>query len=135
MSEVFKISDAASLAFHAMAFLAEDPGRMLQTKEIAARFQVSENHLSKVLQRLTKSGLIKAVRGPHGGFQMDKDPNLVTLLNVYEAIEGPLETTNCLLGSPVCGWTNCVLGNLLRNVNGEIKEYLTKTRLGDLVAA
>jgi Rrf2 family protein len=133
MSNVLRISEAASLAFHAMSMLAEDPERMWQNKEIAGRFKISEAHLSKVLQRLTHAGLVTAVRGPRGGFKLIKAPAEITLLQIYEAIEGKLSRGQCLLGVPRCDRKFCILGGLLKTVNTEVDDYFKKTTLASLV--
>jgi len=131
MSSVLGVSDAASLALHATAFLAARPGRPVPAKDMAAAFDASEAHLLKVLQRLAKAGLVKATRGPAGGFELAKAAKKVTLKEVYEAIEGPLRTTKCLFGKRACNG-KCILGDLLRTIDENVAERLRKTRLSDL---
>ncbi len=132
MSNVIKVSEAASLALHTMVFLAKNNGQLASTKEIASTLQVSEAHLSKVLQRLVRVGLVKSTRGPKGGFELARGGDQITLLDVYESIDGPLGSTNCLLGTPTCGGNVCILGDLLKTVNKEVKEYLAGTKLNGL---
>lgn len=134
MSRVLKISEAASLALHTMVLLAANPGRTLATRDIAALLRVSEAHLAKVLQRLARSGLVNSQRGPKGGFSLAKDAHAISLLEVYEAVEGPLETRSCLLEQPVCGG-DCLLGGLLHKVASEVSSYFAQTRLSDLAHA
>ena len=132
MSGVLKISEAASLALHSMALLSTNPEKSVTTREIAAKFQISEAHLSKVLQRLAKAGLVRSTRGPKGGFVMNKPPDEITLLDVYEVIEGPFVSCRCLLSSPVCNGDLCILGGILGSVDEQIKEYLAETKLSKL---
>lgn len=132
MATVLKISDAASLAMHTMVLLAMKPDQVISTREIAGSLRVSEAHLSKVLQRLTREGLVKPVRGPRGGFKLEKSPNNVTLLEVYEAMEGRLESSECLLESRSCAGDQCILGFLLKSVNRQVRDYLTGARLSEL---
>ena len=133
MESLLKITDAASLALHAMVLLAATPDEVVSTSDLAVSLRASEAHLSKVLQRLNKAGLVDSVRGPRGGFKLAKDPRKITLLDIYEAMEGPLITSTCLLGTPMCVGPTCVLGHLLTNVNAEVKHYLEKTRLNKMV--
>ncbi len=135
MSQVWRISEASSIAFHATTMLAALPDRMLTTRQIASTLGVSEAHLSKVLQRLAKAGLVKATRGPKGGFELESPGAEVTLLDVYEAIEGPLADVGCLLGKPVCGPNGCILGGLLESVNQQVRQYLENSKLSDLTEA
>lgn len=132
MDNVLKISEAASLALHAAALLGEAPEKMLSTREIASILHVSEAHLSKVLQRLSKTGIVRAIRGPRGGFMLEGNPEDITLLRIYEEIEGPLPENHCLLGAPVCNGNDCILGGLLEKVNKEVREYLSSTKLSEL---
>lgn len=131
MSQILKISEAASLALHTMTLLAGDPLKKSTTNQIATTLQVSEAHLSKVLQRLAKVGLVKSIRGPKGGFMIGKPPERISLLDVFQAIEGPLEQDDCLLGLPVC-IGQCILGGLVEKVNQQVKDHLASTYLSEL---
>lgn len=132
MSGVLKISEAASLAFHSVALLAANPERPVPTREIAARFHVSEAHLSKVLQRLAKAGLVKSTRGPKGGFVIGRPTDEITLLDVFESIEGTFVPCKCLLGVPVCGDNGCILDGMLEKVDKQIREHLAGAKLSQL---
>jgi Rrf2 family protein len=131
MANMLKISEAASLALHTMALLASSQGTKRATWEIAKTLRVSEAHLAKVLQRLGRAGLVKSQRGPGGGFSLGREPESITLLDVYEATEGPLDPPTCLLGRPACNGS-CILGGLLDQVGKEIRDYFAQTRLSDL---
>ena len=135
MARAFRISEAATLALHAMGLLATDSSDLFSTRRIAGKLQVSEAHLSKVLQRLTRAGLVQPVRGPTGGFGIARDPEQITLLEVYEAIDGPLDSSTCLLGTPVCSGEGCILGDLLAKINDAIRDRFSRTRLSDVTAA
>ena len=132
MADTLKISEAASLAMHTMALLAEDPERVLSTHQIATTLDASEAHLSKVLQRLAKAGLVTSIRGPRGGFLPAKRVDDVTLLEVYESIEGPITPKTCLLNRRICKGDGCILGDLLVRVNREVRDYLSGTKLSEL---
>ncbi len=132
MSGILKISDAATLGFHAMVLLAKNRGFFICAKDIAKKFNASEAHLSKVLQRLVKSGLLKGARGPKGGFVLAKDPKEITLLEIYRSIEGDFSYTNCLFEKPICDGKRCIMGKLIEEVNTRVKDYLSKTNLFDL---
>jgi Rrf2 family protein len=130
---MLRISEAASLAMHTAALLAVEPLRRMSTGQVATALGVSEAHLAKVLQRLARAGLVRSERGPHGGFQLSSDPAEVRLIEVYEAIEGPLRPVECLLGTPVCSGRNCILGKLAASIDQQVREYLQNTYLSELV--
>lgn len=129
MFKPLKITDAASIGLHAMAYLAGDPDKPFSNKEIANKLHVSEAHLSKVLQRLCKAGLAKSLRGPRGGFMVSGDANGITLLDVLEAIEGPFEASSCLFDKPVCKSKNCIIGEMLTSVSEQIRQQLVNAKL------
>ena len=135
MSRVVRISEAASLGMHTMTLLAAKPDRRFTTHQVAGLLPISEAHLAKVLQRLARAGLVESTRGPHGGFSLARSPEQITLLEVYEAIEGPLEETACLLGLEKCMGTRCIFGDLLTDVNRRIRKYLATKKLSQLASA
>jgi Rrf2 family protein len=134
MSNIIKISDAASMAIHAMVFLASEPGRIVPSREIATMLRSSEAHLSKVMQRLAKAGLVSSMRGPKGGFVLKRSARDISLREVYEAIEGRLEETKCLLDQPICHGGRCIFGNLLKQVDQQTRKYFSRNMLSDLIS-
>jgi Rrf2 family protein len=134
MSGVVHISEAANLALHTMILLAADPERPLRVNCATKVLPVSENHLAKVLQRLAHVGLVRSTRGPHGGFTLARSPKQTTLLEVWEAIEGPLAPHGCLLGKPKCGGS-CVLGDFIEKTNEAFRKKLARTRLSDVAGS
>ena len=132
MSGILKVSDATVLAIHAVIFIANNPEKMVTAKEIATYHNASENHLSKVLQRLSRAGYVRSIRGPGGGFELARDPENITLREIYDLFEGPLYLNNCLFLKTVCEYEVCVFGNLLSEINALVKDYLDTTSLKDV---
>jgi Rrf2 family protein len=126
-----RISEAASLALHAAGLMADAGERKLTAKSMSEGLGVSEAHLAKVLARLVRAGLVTSVRGPRGGFTLAKRANAISLLDVYEAVEGGLERPSCLLGVPVCGRRNCLVSDLLGRLAKEIEVTLRRTTLAE----
>jgi Rrf2 family protein len=113
--------------------LAQNGQHSMSCHEMATALSVSEAHLSKVLQRLGKQGFVNSTRGPKGGFRLARPAADVSLLEVYEAVEGPLRFSNCLFDTPVCEeHSRCIMGELLGAVDQQVLEYLRTTRLTDL---
>jgi Rrf2 family protein len=133
MDNILNISEAASLAMHASAYLACHGGGNLPIKSIAKGLGRSEHHLSKVMQRLSRAGIVSSIRGPGGGFTLARDPGQISLLDVFEAIEGPYEPNTCLFPQPVCTGEVCILGGLICKTANDVKDHLQSTRLSDLV--
>ncbi len=132
MTRALRISEAASFAMHAMGLIASTSAGSLSVRSIAARFKISQAHLSKVLQRLVKVGLLSSARGPKGGFSLVRPADQVTLLEVFEAIEGPMAPTRCLFGEPICDGRDCILGRAMVDANAMLYGRLSTTTLADL---
>jgi Rrf2 family transcriptional regulator, nitric oxide-sensitive transcriptional repressor len=129
MSNLVRISEAASLAIHTMALLAREPDELFTNDAIARRLGASGHHLSKVMQRLVKAGMVESLRGPAGGFRLGISPGEIELLQVYEAVEGPIADPQeaCPLGRPACKKKTCVLGTLMCRLHEQARNYLAET--------
>jgi Rrf2 family protein len=134
MNGILAFSDAASLALHTAGMLAAEPDRLHSVPEMAAALQASPAHLAKVLQSLARAGLVRSTRGPGGGFTLARPPGDMTLLEVYEAVSGTLQPSTCLLRRPSCFAGGCVLGDLLRRVQADVRKYLSQTRVEALAS-
>lgn len=135
MNGLLKMSDAAALGLHAVTVLAAFPNRKISSRQLASILDVSENHLAKVMQKLARNELVKSTRGPNGGFQLNGSPGDITMLQVYEAIEGPLAQTGCLLGHPRCKGDSCIMGALLEEIHEKTYTYFNSTTLEQLARA
>jgi Rrf2 family protein len=132
MSNFIKMSEAASLAFHTTAYLAQNPDRLVPSREIARTLGASEHHLSKVLQRLVHSGIVRSTRGPRGGFMIRAPWEKIRLIDIYESIEGPMQPARCLLGLPICKGNRCPLGALIHKTDEAVRKCLTGTTLVEM---
>lgn len=133
MTNLLKISEAASLALHTLVFLAGHGEQRFSAKAIASQLEGSEFHLSKVLQRLNRAGYVTSTRGPKGGFMISPEGSEAYLIEVFEAIEGPLELKACIAGIKVCQRETCILGGLTQSIHQQFKEYMARTRVSDLM--
>jgi Rrf2 family protein len=82
-----RLQTATRIAIYAVIELATDPAKQLSAAEIAERFGISVNHLSKVLRTLGRAGLVEALRGVGGGYRFRGNPRRVTLLDVITLFE------------------------------------------------
>ena len=132
-NNVLGFSEAASLAFHTMALLASDVARRWTNRQFAETLGRSVHHLAKVTHRLAKEGLTNSVPGPGGGFRLGRPACEISLLEIYEAIEGPLGEFGCLLDRPVCCGEPCKVSGLMHSIGRQITDFLSKTTLEELV--
>ena len=128
MAKIFSMSEAASIGIHSMVLIARAENGINAVK-IAEITGLSKNHISKVLQRLVKNDMLKSVRGPAGGFTLKKLPDSISLLDVYESIEGSIEITDCPLAHDICGFENCIMGTIVNKMSIEFRKFLGEQTL------
>ena len=131
MSGILNISKGSTMALHAAMLLSKNTDGPVTTIAAAQTLRVSAAHLSKVFQRMTKAGIVRAVRGPKGGYLLNKPLGDIRLLDVFESIEGPLHLSNCLMKERRCGVDGCMLGDMLDSINKQVVRHFEK-RLSQL---
>src|SRR6516225_9056407 len=86
-----KLTRAASYAVHALVFMASQKnGRPLASHHIAKARGIPERFLLKVLKPLVSVRILLSIKGPNGGYRLARNANEITLLDVLEAVDGPL---------------------------------------------
>ncbi|MDZ7774737.1 MAG: Rrf2 family transcriptional regulator [Bacteroidales bacterium] len=128
MAKIFSLSEAASIAIHSMVIIAQSE-KSVNVNAIAERTGSSKHHVAKILQRLVKEDYLTSVRGPHGGFQLVKEPEEITLLEIYETIEGHLSVSECPMENPVCPFNKCIMGNIVMEMTTKFREYLRENTI------
>ncbi len=128
MSKIVHLSEAASLAIHSMVLIAKTDTH-INVNILANEMGASRNHLAKVLQQLVKQNYLKSVRGPSGGFVLNVNPADVSLLDIYEAIEGRVDTPECPLDRQICPFDKCLMGGMVKNVTNQFKDYFKEQTL------
>jgi Rrf2 family protein len=123
MSKIFSLSEAGSIAIHSMILIAQSD-KKLNVQSIAERTQSSRHHIAKVMQRLVKEGFLKSNRGPRGGFSLNRPPEEINFLDIYESIEGKIKITDCPMENAVCPFESCIFENVIQDLTGEFIEYL-----------
>ena len=132
MANIINFSDAASIAIHGMILIgrADKPLNAIQLSEKLGK---SKHHIGKVLQRLVKEGFLDSYRGPTGGFTMLADPEEVSFLDIYSAIEGKVQIRKCSHLLKICPVDKCIFDTItlkmtedfINHMKGEIlKEYI-----------
>lgn len=122
---------SAQVAVQAAIFLAMEPeGSSRRVRELAAAIDVPATYLTKVLQSLTRAGLLRAVRGPGGGVQLARSPREMSLWDVVSAVEPVGEFERCFLGLGRCNDANpCKLHQVWEPIRNQILEMLKSQTL------
>jgi Rrf2 family transcriptional regulator, nitric oxide-sensitive transcriptional repressor len=124
MKITINISNAAIIALHALDLMAQNKDKILSTNEIAKRLMVSYNHLTKIMQQLTKASIVSPIRGPKGGFSLTKKAEKSKLKDVIETMDGRIQYSDCLMNTKVCSRKKCVFGKFLSDTNKRLEKVI-----------
>lgn len=104
-----------------------------QLNEIARKEEISEKYLSQIVINLRGAGLIRSIRGAHGGYLLTKDPALITLKDIVEVMEGGLDIVDCLSDEENCSRSEqCLTRAVWNKVSQAIKDTLSEINLSEL---
>jgi len=133
---VLKLTKKADYGLIALRHLATAAGATSSTKEIADTYRLPVPLLAKVLQKLTRSGILRSVTGTNGGYRLARDPRRISALEVVRAIDGPVILTHCFTEHGVCDQSeNCTVREPLRRVHEAILDLLNNFTITDLAEA
>jgi Rrf2 family protein len=133
VNSLVHLSDAALIAVHALAGLAARPGQLVQVKDLAEDIGASGHHLSKVMQRLARSGLVRSVKGPAGGFALAMKPEEISFKLAIEAVDGPMGGDFCPYRTERCNSHNCIFGPEIRRHAHELLAYIDQRTIADIM--
>ena len=122
MSKIINMSEAASIGIHSILVVAKSEVK-LNANQLAEQLKFSKSHLAKVMHILTKNGYLTSERGPKGGFVLNKNPKKISLLEIYEVVEGVIEDFNCVTACTKCPFRDCIFGGLTTKFT---EEYFLK---------
>lgn len=98
-----KISHKADYALSAVLYMSKQPQEKRNSiNAIAESERVPRDFLAKILKELTTAGIIKSFKGVHGGYQLAKSANQISVLDIIEAMDGPLGINLCVRGEHGC---------------------------------
>ena len=126
------ISQTAEYCLRAVICLAGSDGRPQTTHQIAQATKIPAGYLCKVLQALSRAGLVHAQRGLNGGFVLQRDAATLTLLEVVRVVDPCRRTTTCPLH--IHGTTLCALHHLLDDAATSVENALAAMTLANLIA-
>ncbi len=129
-----QITRQADYAVRAVLYLAQcGPGARVSTAEVAREQHIPPTFLAKIVSQLSAAGVIRATRGARGGITLARPPEEVTLLEIVEAIDGPMAINECTSDPGLCpmGGT-CAVREVWCDVRADLARRLAQTHFGDL---
>ena len=129
---MLRLSKKADYALIAMTHLTLKPGSS-SAREIAEQFDIPIELMAKVLQRLTRRGLLASQQGTRGGYQLARAAAGITVADVIQAIDGPVTVTACSVHADRCGqFDKCNVRDPLRKIREIIVSALKTTTVSEL---
>jgi Rrf2 family transcriptional regulator, cysteine metabolism repressor len=104
-----------------------------QSADIAERWNIPAPYLDQLLTALRKAGLVASIRGPQGGHALARNPANISVREIFEALEGPLQPIDCLEDNPRCSFSRaCAIQDLWLEVQSSVAQLLGSVTIGDL---
>jgi len=128
------LSQTVEYALRAAVYLATRDEEPSTTEEIAVRTKVPPAYLAKILRGLTKAGVVRSQRGAGGGVALAKSPELLTILEVVNAVEPIQRIETCPLGIATHGSRLCPLHKRVDAALAAFESAFRETTLADVLA-
>ena len=130
-----QITRQADYALRAMLYLARIPeNQKAATSQIADEQRIPPSFLAKIVSQLSIAGLIHTSRGARGGVSLSRTPNEISVLEVIEAIDGPISLNACTVSQAECPLgPDCPLRPIWCGTQEELVNRLRKTSFSELI--
>lgn len=130
-----QITRQADYALRAMLYLARlGPNQRASTSQIAEFQQIPPSFLAKIISQLSIARLIHTARGAHGGVTLAREPEDISLLDVVEAIDGPITLSECTGDPTICSFgNNCPIHEVWCETQTEMVNRLREATFDQLV--
>ena len=130
-----KLSTRGRYALSAMVFLASQSDMGPQTLATIARDTMPAQYLEQLLGQLRRNGLITTVRGAQGGYAIARPPEEITVANILEATEGPVQMSACDGEENACPQSgSCCTQNAFSYLEENINRLMHSITLSDIIS-
>jgi len=132
MLRMSKLTDYATVV---LGHLARTEGRMQTAADVASQTGLGAPTVSKLLNSLTRSGLVTSFRGAQGGYRLARGAEDISAAEVIDALEGPVAITECSTAEGSCDLEpTCRVGSAWQRINAAIRLSLQDISLAELTA-
>lgn len=103
-------------------------------KDISKSQEISSKYLGQLIIPLKIGGLIKSSRGSHGGYFLSRSPKDINLIEIVEAVDGPLSLVECVNNPDICNRSSsCVTKDIWTEIGNKLSETLKSYSLQQLI--
>ena len=134
------LNKSTRYALHAALEMALADGRPVTTAQVAARYEIPENVVAKVLQQLVRAGIARGSRGVGGGYRLVKAASEVSVQDIIDLFEPTLSSDTCMLREvdgadcPGASEPSCRLKGLFQEVDETVRATFSSVSLATLSA-
>ena len=129
-----KLSHAVRYALQALVYMAnETDGQLVASHVVAEAKGIPELFLLKVLKMLVSARILQSLKGPSGGYRLARPANEISMLEILEAVDGPIRGQAPLLEENN-GPLNQKLEDICKQSADQVKKHLAKVRMSDLIS-
>jgi len=129
-----QITRQADYAVRAVMYLAGQRNTRIATSAIAEEQKIPPSFLAKIISQLSVAGLLHTSRGARGGVMLAREPKEITLLEVVEAIDGPIQLNECVHDSSACAFSDdCPMRPVWCEAQDELVTRLKHTNFADIM--
>ena len=129
---MFQLSKKADYGLIALKHLAQHSEDSVSAREIAVQYRIPVELLAKVLQKLARKGLLVSQQGMNGGYVLAKDPASISIVDVLEALDGPISITPCERGDECQQLQVCSVRDPLLKIKAKVVRVLEDTSIYEL---
>jgi FeS assembly SUF system regulator len=134
MLRLTKKADYSLIALRHFAAKRRECSEAVSAKEVADTCGIPLPILSKLLQKLGKTGFLISAYGTNGGYKLARDPRSISALQVIRAIDGPIVLANCFTQDAHCGHSDrCTVRRPLRRIHDSILSLLESVSIEDML--
>ncbi len=131
-----QITRESDYAVRCLLYLKERGDAFSAVGEISETMSIPRTFTSKILQKLTKAGIVRSVRGVGGGFTLNREPGKITLLDVIEAVEGPIKVNVCVIDRKSCDRVEtCSVHHIWVKMRKDIRKWLESYNFSNIEEA
>ena len=116
----------------ALKHLAQHSDESVSAREIAEQYHIPAELMAKILQKLVRKGLLASHQGMNGGYILAKDPASISIVDVVEALEGPISITPCERGDDCKQLQMCSVRDPLLKIKAKVVRVLGDTSIYEL---
>ncbi len=129
-----RVSTKGRYGLRALVDLAQhEDGKAIPIREISERQNISEQYLEQLFATLRKAELVKSVRGAHGGYMLNHEPEEISVGDIITTLEGPIAPVDCVVEDDFCNYVDkCSIHGLWEELADAINGVIENMTLADL---